>query len=41
VRAVLAAGSRKIGIEFTNDFYVENESDRTLPVEAVEVQPAK
>jgi hypothetical protein len=41
VRATLEAGLRRLGIEFTNDIYVENEADRNLRVEGVVVWPAK
>jgi hypothetical protein len=41
VRATLPAGTALLGIEFTNDFYVENESDRNLRVEEVVLKPVK
>jgi len=41
VRATLPAGTVLLGIEFTNDFYVENESDRNLRVEEVVLKPAR
>jgi len=41
VRATLPAGTVLLGIEFTNDFYVENESDRNLRVEEVVLKPVR
>jgi hypothetical protein len=40
VRATLAAGTRRLGVEFTNDEYKENEYDRNLRIEEVAIKPA-
>jgi trehalose utilization protein len=39
--ATLKAGDRKIGLEFTNDLYKENEYDLNFYVHGVTVRPAK
>jgi hypothetical protein len=39
--ATLKAGDRKIGLEFTNDLYKENEYDLNFYVHGVTVKPAK
>lgn len=39
--ATLAAGQRKLGIEFTNDVYKEGEYDRNFYVHAVSLRAAK
>jgi hypothetical protein len=39
--ATLKAGERKIGLEFTNDLYKENEYDLNFYVHGVTVKPAK